>query len=231
MLKFVKGLIKRTSIYPAYLWFRLEWKPLHDWKKLGRPVPPSLVVKHRIVKNYAQAFSIDTLIETGTFTGGMIDATRNTFASIFSIELDQTLYEQASARFAGDPHISIIHGDSGDKLSEVLRHLSKPALFWLDAHYSMGITARGSLETPILSELNSIFDHHIGAHVILIDDARCFIGQNDYPTLHQLKEFCLVRRGDWTFEVRHDVIRVHKPQPPSKGRTLPSLFNSPWDAL
>lgn len=59
-------------------------------------------------------------------------------------------------------------------------------------------------------ELKSIFSHKIKEHVILIDDARCFTGQEDYPTIRALKEFVMKNRPDYLFEVKDDIFRIHK---------------------
>ena len=40
--------------------------------------------------------------------------------------------------------ISIIQGDSGKILNSITNKLKKPAIFWLDGHYSSGITANES---------------------------------------------------------------------------------------
>lgn len=37
-------------------------------------------------------------------------------------------------------------------------------------------------------------------HIVLIDDARCFLGQDGYPTIEKLKDYVLSRQPDWTFE-------------------------------
>ena len=95
-------------------------------------------------------------------------------------------------------------------LPEILNEIEDPCLFWFDAHYSLGNTARGEKETPVLEELKHIFKHPIEKHVILIDDARCFIGQNDYPALKELKELVLNRYPRSIFEVEDDIIRVHR---------------------
>jgi hypothetical protein len=83
-------------------------------------------------------------------------------------------------------------------------------LFWLDGHYSGGITAKGPLDTPIVKELDSILNHSVTGHVILIDDARCFVGENDYPTIDELREILHTERPRWVFEVKDDIIRIHE---------------------
>ena len=86
----------------------------------------------------------------------------------------------------------------------------EPCLFWLDGHYSAGITAKGEKETPIWEELEHICDHPIKNHVILIDDASLFVGKNDYPNLDSLQKFVESRFPDNIFEVRDDMIRIYK---------------------
>ncbi|MFX1338887.1 MAG: FkbM family methyltransferase, partial [Promethearchaeota archaeon] len=154
-------------------------------------------------------FSFDILIETGTAEGEMINATKNIFKKIYSIELDELLYEYTKKRFSKDNHISLYQGDSTKVLPTILSIIKKPCLFWLDAHYSGGITAKGNLETPIISELNSILDTKLN-HVILIDDARLFIGKNDYPTIKEVKELLMKKKSNWVLEVSNDIIRIHK---------------------
>jgi len=135
---------------------------------------------------------------------------KKSFSKIISFELDQTLAAQAQKRFANDNHIQVVQGDSGKLLPDYLATIYEPCLFWLDGHYSGGITAKGTLETPIKNELTAILSHPVNGHVILIDDARCFTGENDYPTLDELKNFVAERKPNHKFSVEHDAIRIHK---------------------
>jgi len=59
-----------------------------------------------------------------------------------------------------------------------------------------------------MKELRRIFNHEIKNHVILIDDARFFIGKDNYPTLQELKEFVLKNYPKSTFNVEDDIIRI-----------------------
>jgi hypothetical protein len=186
-------------------------RQLENWEQSGRPLPPPDLWKQRVVKEYADRFSLKLLIETGTYLGEMVFAMRDQFNRIISVELDKVLYLRAVLRFLKLRHIRILHGDSARVLPRILRSLREPALFWLDAHYSGGITARGKKETPIVEELMAILAHDIKEHVILIDDARCFDGAGDYPTLGTLRS--LVARSDLALEVRDDIIRIHPAKP------------------
>ena len=56
----------------------------------------------------------------------------------------------------GGPHVTIFQGDSATVLPKLLATIQEPCLFWLDGHYSGGITALGKSITPILDELQTI---------------------------------------------------------------------------
>ena len=92
----------------------------------------------------------------------------------------------------------------------MLAQIDEPCLFWLDGHYSAGITARGDKDTSVLDELRCILDHRVSNHVILIDDARKFNGQNDYPTLDFVRELVTSKLSSYAFEVADDIIRIYK---------------------
>lgn len=178
--------------------------------RAGRGVVSSPnLLKQRTVLSYARRFGLRTLIETGTFFGDMIRATKRYFARVISVELDEALHERAVREFARDPHITIFHGDNGCVLPELLRTVTEPCLFWLDSHYSGGITAKAEVETPIRQERETIFSHARPDHVILIDDARCFDGTHNYPMQDGLREFVTVQRPTWEFSVEDDIIRMH----------------------
>lgn len=209
----VKNIVRRTPLYTVVRRSRytsLYWGLLHS----GNLNPPPYEVKRLTLLMYAKLFNISTLVETGTYMGDTVEALRCDFENIYSIELQSEFYERAKERFAGCNHISIIHGDSAQVLPGVLKEIKSPCLFWLDGHYSSGSTAKGTKSTPILEELDHIFSMSPHDHVILIDDARHFVGRNDYPTLEELKKFILQKRPSYFFDVRHDIIRANKIEKP-----------------
>jgi hypothetical protein len=178
------------------------------WEKNGFPVPPPFGYKRGLLRDYAIRFGLETMIETGTYMGHMCLAQQSIFSKIVTIELDPRLHALAKKRFARAPHIECLHGDSSEWMPVVLRRLEKPCLFWLDAHYSAGATAKGQVETPISAELDAILNHAIRNHVVLIDDARDFNGTHDYPHLDRLKATVTGLRPDLTFAVERDIIRI-----------------------
>ena len=186
-----------------------ERKIYGDWLRNGRPIPPPHIVKQMAVKEYAERFGLRIFVETGTLYGDMLSAVESFFDEIYSIELGQELFERARKRFARKGHITILQGDSADVLPALLARIKRPCLFWLDGHWSAGITARGAKNTPIREEICHILPHSVRGHVILIDDARCFTGLDDYPTLEQLREKMTLGGLYEAFEVRDDIIRIH----------------------
>ncbi len=181
------------------------------WQLQGKPIPPPHVVKQKIIKDYAARFKTDIFIETGTFMGEMIDAVLHSFTQIISVEYDQALALRAREKFSSCSRITIIQGDSAAILPQIAAELREPCLFWLDAHYSGGETGRSDLMTPIVQELSILLGDGLPDHVILIDDAREFTGQNNYPSLGEVKEFLAARRPNWIMQVQDDIIRIHKP--------------------
>ncbi|MBL8760545.1 MAG: hypothetical protein JNL50_04515 [Phycisphaerae bacterium] len=185
-----------------------DWRARRAWERGGRPTPPPPAVKRAVVGEYARRFPRSTLIETGTFHGDMVRAMKGRFGRVISIELDERLFERAVARFAGDRNVTILRGDSGVVLGELMGTIESPCLFWLDGHYSGPGTGKGIEETPVMRELRHVLDHRVRDHVILIDDAREFNGTHDYPTIEALRAHLARERPDLVFECRDDVIRL-----------------------
>lgn len=189
-----------------------EWRAAardaRDWSRYQRHplVPPPHIVKVRAVLAHARRFGTRVLVETGTFEGEMIRKVHAAFQRAFTIELDPTLARRASRRFARYPGVEVIEGDSAQRLPEVLARIHEPALFWLDGHYSGGITARGSKDTPLIEELDAIAGHGVRGHVILVDDARC-LGEGDYPSFDALRRRALAVPGIVQVDLADDMVR------------------------
>ena len=214
MKEFVKQLIKHTPLYPSLYNLRVrqvkrkrEREQLAEWERQGRPAPPPHPVKQRNLRRYAREYGLRVLVETGTYLGDMVEAMKRDFDEIYSVELGQELYEQAKLRFASEPHVKLLQGDSGVVLKQIVDGLDRPALFWLDGHYSAGITAQGEKDTPIYEELAHILNAPDLGHVILVDDARNFGSDPAYPTLEELKEFVNSKRPS-RITVEDDSIRI-----------------------
>jgi len=207
----VSNYIKKNPVYYhlriLFLSKYNDWK-LKKWELNDTKGIPPNGIKQNVLKEYADQYDLKVFIETGTYYGDTIQALKKDFDKIYSIELDQYLYEKAKKRFKLEKHIEIIQGDSSERLGEILKKINQPALFWLDGHYSGGLTARGDKDTPIYTELEKIFDSQDLGHVIVIDDARCFGIVSNYPTIDELKKFIESRRKNVIISIQYDSIRI-----------------------
>ena len=128
MFQKTKNIITKTFLYDI-IKYTFERKRLREWSKKGRCATLEHLVNQRVVKGYAKKFSIGILIEIGTYSGDMIDATENTFGKIISIEVNRTLYKSAEKKFSRFSHISVIQGASKDVLPDILSNITRPCLF------------------------------------------------------------------------------------------------------
>jgi hypothetical protein len=188
--------------------FLRQWRAYRRWLRAGCPDPPPARYKQEVVRGHARRYSLKIMIETGTFLGDMIAATRGMFDGMYSIELSEQLHQRAVRAFEGDPGVTLMQGDSATVLPQLLERITRPCLFWLDAHYSGWVTSRGVCDTPIMQELTHILRHPVPGHVILIDDARHFTGSNGYPTLSELRDHAMQIRPDLACVVERDIIRL-----------------------
>ena len=196
----------------------------------GSPVPPPHYVKQRALRGAAKQYGLARLIETGTFLGDMLAAMREDFDNLTSIELSDELYARATKRFAADPKITLLHGDSSERIKEVAASIEEPALFWLDAHYSgawheeFDETAGSDRPNPIYAELEAVFASPY-KHVVFIDDARLFNGEEGWPQLADVCSFIEER------EPERDLARCRGLHPrlprPSPGLPGSSRSSSP----
>ncbi len=180
---------------------------VEQWHRKGMPYPTPHVVKQSLLNHCRQQYQLTTLIETGTYLGDMVNAQKSKFFRIISVELSRELARMAQQRFRRQPHIEILAGDSAQVLKQLTPTLTAPALFWLDGHYSGGVTAKGDTDCPIFDELDAIFSHNHN-HIILIDDARLFVGRNDYPTLAEVTTYVAQRDSRYRVMVKDDIICV-----------------------
>jgi hypothetical protein len=165
--------------------------------------------KTDLIKDFQERYQYETLVETGTYMGDTVEAQKMNFRHVISVELAPHLASAAKKRFRKDPHVSIIEGDSGKVLHDVVPTLTSPAIFWLDGHYSAGLTAKGESECPIFGELGAILKAHKTPHVILIDDAHDFNGTGDYPTVDALTDFVKKHNPNYTQEIIDNIICYH----------------------
>jgi len=200
------SIIIKLKIFKRFIFYKAEYK---TWLEKNRPIPPPHLAKRELIEKYLKKHETNILVETGTYLGEMIYSQKNNFKSIYSIEIQPDLYRAAKRRFKRWKNIHILFGDSGERLPEIVRDLSEKALFWLDGHYSGGITGKSSTDCPIYKELSAIFENNKN-HIILIDDANCFIGENDYPTIQELENFIKLENDKYSFNIEDNAIILEK---------------------
>jgi len=207
----MEKIITKTPLYDSLrnlVIRRRELKQLADWERNGRPIPPPHIVKQQTLKTISKRYGLKILVETGTYYGDMVEAMKDVFNQLYSIELSAELYKKAKKRFKGEKHIELICGDSGRELMNLMSKIDQPTLFWLDGHYSAGVTAKGEKDTPIYEELNHILNSTDKGHVIIIDDARCFGADPNYPSIKELCDFIKSKRANLDIVIQDDCIRV-----------------------
>jgi hypothetical protein len=134
---------------------------------ISGPIPQ---FKYALLLDYGRRYGSKTFIETGTCYGNACEVARHVFDTVYSIELSQEYHDYAKSRFQSFSNVRLFLGDSGQLLRKLLLEIpDTPALFWLDAHWSGGDTARGQTDPPTELELDVIHELRPNS-VILIDD-------------------------------------------------------------
>jgi len=210
MINLIKGKLRQlTPQKMLNLRHRIIGKrQLKKWQRKGESIKSPYIVKEMTIREYQRKYGITTLIETGTYRGDMVEAQKKIFKKIISLELGIELFKKAQTRFINDKNVIIMQGDSGKILHNVLKDVNERSIFWLDGHYSAGVTAMGDKECPIYEELDAIFNNNKYNHILLIDDARCFNGKGDYPTIDKLTKYVKNKNEKYQVEVKYDIIRV-----------------------
>jgi len=192
MLGMIKEFAMKTVIYDIYEYFYragnvfFEDRIIQSWLKNGEKIPVPHAVKRQMLQDVVKRNSIKVFVETGTYKGYMIDPLKYIVEKIYSIEIDNFLADKAQSRFKKNRNITIINGDSAAEIPDIVKKLEKPALFWLDAHFSGGITGKGDEDSPLKKELKFIKDNAPAGSIIAIDDIADCNGQNGYPLLDEI---------------------------------------------
>lgn len=203
----LKSLRRKIARYKDYRRNRLNYEQFGMYLNDKTFLPSIHIVKQNNIHAYRDKFKTEVLVETGTYMGEMVEAQKKYFKAVYSIELSVELHQLAVEKFKNDSNVTILQGDSAVVLKDILNVLKTPALFWLDGHYSGDITAKGEKETPILAELEQVIRNNEG-HIILIDDARLFTGEDDYPTIPDLCRFVHSINPAKDIIIADDIIRI-----------------------
>jgi hypothetical protein len=149
-------------------------KEIRSWEKRGYASPsPHLIKQNCLLRN---GTSGSTWVETGTFLGETKLRLANHASMVYSVEPEPKLFANAKTLFKDTKNVQIINGDSEDVFPALLPRIPGNVNFWLDCHYSAGITFKGKIDTSSKDELRSIADSisHFSKVAVLVDDVRCF---------------------------------------------------------
>lgn len=150
-------------------------------------------------------------IETGTYRGGGTRRLASIFPSVITVEISEELARAAAESLAEVPGIEVRHGTSRDVLPTIVDP-AEPTLYWLDGHWSGGVTGGKEDECPVLAELEGIAAGH-PSDVILIDDARLFLAPPpaphdpaQWPDVGQLVEALARAKPGHNVLIAHDIV-------------------------
>lgn len=132
-------------------------------------------LKEILIKFDVLISEYDVFLETGTYEGETICEMENYFNKLYTIEIDETLYEDVKNKYNHSNNIKFIKGDSAKILKDILLEIEKNTIFWLDGHWSGGKTNKGLYDCPLLLECEQINKYYTESEsLIIIDDYRLF---------------------------------------------------------
>lgn len=159
------------------------------------------------------AMGLTTFVEGGTYRGDTSKWAAHNFDAVFTIENSAEMFAIAKQNLIGIPNITMLHGDTRKYLPGIVAQ-NNNLIYWLDAHWSGGVTYGEFDECPIFDELAIIFGSDRN-HVILIDDARLFLAPP--PSPHQRKNWPTLLEimrslpAEWDCLCHDDVLAIIPP--------------------
>jgi hypothetical protein len=147
-------------------------------------------------------------VETGTYKGITSLALARKSKQVITIEPDSMLYRRANSRLSIQKNIRVINGTSQESLMSAVNYLSfqDQVSFYLDGHFSGGVTYKGDGDSPLLAELNiiqTLLDRKV-KFLIIIDDVRLTyqerVESGNYPSVNHLVTWCAENNFSWRIE-------------------------------
>jgi hypothetical protein len=161
-------------------------------------------------KYLQRKMGLNVAVESGTYLGETAKSLSEIFEQVYTIENSDQMFVQAKKNIAGIGNISLLKGDTRDHLPEILMSEDN-ILFWLDAHWSGGVTYGEQDECPLRDELVTIFQSE-KVCAILIDDARLFIAPPPSPhnerSWPSVADISAAIPSDWDVIIYKDVIYI-----------------------
>jgi hypothetical protein len=186
----------------------------------------------KAVKAIKNRYGLMTFVEGGTFLGGTAKQMSTLFDSVITIEMTPEIHQKAKASLEPFANVNAILGDTRSVLHSIISS-NDNILFWLDSHWSGGITYGSDDECPLMDELRIIFSSSLRNYVIMIDDARLFLSPPPKP--HNLGKWPGIADIfgslplDRKLFVWNDVIYI-LPRPSKPDDLLQELITDEWTA-
>jgi hypothetical protein len=189
-----------------------SFRSVIDWVRRGCIGFAPQFVKQNILMTYCVPAA--PWVETGTYLGTTTKFLAARSPKVHSIEPATALFEDAARRFSGS-NVVMHHGTSEEVLPRLLADLHGPVNFWLDGHYSAGLTYKSAKESPLLEELAAIRANlsHLSDVAIFIDDIRCCVPlahqrEGGYPALDELVSWA--RDNGFSWQIEQDIMIVNR---------------------
>jgi hypothetical protein len=141
--------------------------------RMGPPV--------ELIINLQKKIQIDNFVETGTYYGKTAIWASNYFKNVLTIEYSKKMYEELIDNYKDIGNVEFIFGDSRAEMFRIVKRLKGKSIFWLDAHWSGGLTYGNNDQCALLEEINIINLYSNNEHFIFIDDARLFTSPPQPP--------------------------------------------------
>ncbi|MEO6682253.1 MAG: class I SAM-dependent methyltransferase [Ginsengibacter sp.] len=134
----------------------------------------SFSLPKEIVLEFKNEAKFQNFIETGTYKGGSSYWAARHFDNVYTIEIDPEISKATASRPECPENIEFLVGNSKDVLPELVENIHSPSLFWLDGHWCNISEVGKDMECPLIDEIKAL--KNFQSSVILIDDARAFLG-------------------------------------------------------
>lgn len=126
------------------------------------------------------------------------------YRHVHTIEPSSKCLSIARERIGGSANVTFYNGTSEEHFENACAAVDGDVCFWLDGHYSAGITFQGESNTPILHELTTLekFLPFYSSVVVLVDDIRCsHLDSYHYPSLNYYVEWANRNNLNWIIEL------------------------------
>lgn len=148
---------------------------------------PTHVYKPLLAAMIGLSLGKTVFVETGTFVGQSSYFVSRLFSEVLTVEAsaDLALAARKLMLATSTENVKVVQGASVDLLHTMSLKTGQSAVFFLDAHYSTGLTSRLFGACPLVNELTIIFDR-FDDPVIVIDDLRTMTGLGGYPSIAEI---------------------------------------------